>query len=118
MELHGKNLIGGVPTSLGQGTFRRRRTGHADGRSSRRIAKPSRREVDRALRSRRRSVRIVSAALGGKICAKFLREIATQIESLGEELIDRANRETASWRRAICAASAAAPRRSFGCLPI
>lgn len=93
MELHGRNLIGGTPSASGHGTF------HAVEPATGNQIEPAyceanEAEVDQALRVaseafedyRRRSP--VERA-------RLLREIATQIEGLGEELIDRANRETA-----------------------
>lgn len=93
MELHGKSVIGGVPSAAGHSSF------HAIEPATGRQIEPAYSEatesqVDEALHLageafetyRRRSP---------EDRARFLREIATQIESLGEELIDRANRETA-----------------------
>lgn len=93
MELHGKNLIGGMPSSLGHGTFR-----SVEPASGREIepaySEATEAEVDEALRTAGDAFESYRRRLPENR-ARFLREVATQIESLGEELIDRANRETA-----------------------
>jgi alpha-ketoglutaric semialdehyde dehydrogenase len=93
MQLHGKSLIGGAATTSGHGLF------HAVEPATGQQIEPAyieanEAEVDQALR-------LAGEAFDefrprpAKERATFLREIATQIDSLGEELIDRANRETA-----------------------
>lgn len=93
MELQGKSLIGGVPSASARSSFQA--VEPATGREIEpTYAEATESQVDEALRLaaeafetyRRRSQ---------EDRARLLREIATQIDALGEELIDRANRETA-----------------------
>lgn len=93
MELHGKNIIGGSPGASGHGTFR------AVDPASRREIDPAfheagEAEVDQALRISAEAFQIYRRR-APEDRARFLREIAVQMDALGEELIERANRETA-----------------------
>ena len=93
MELHGRNIIGGALGEGGAHTFRG--VEPATGKTLEpAFFEATAADVDGALNS-------ASAAFDEyRLCspkerAQFLREIATHIESLGEELIERANSETA-----------------------
>src|SRR5690348_5723783 len=93
MQLHGRNLIAGELSEGGGPAFRA--VEPASGRELEpSFHEASDAEVDRACRA-------AAQAFGDyrsrnpQDRAKFLREIASRIEVLGEELIERANRETA-----------------------
>ena len=93
MEFTGQNLIGDSPS---QGTGRSHRA--VDPSTGREIEpaffEASDPDVDQAMRLAAESFGAFME-LEPSARARFLREIAQQIESLGDDLIDRANRETA-----------------------
>lgn len=93
MELSGRNLIGGVSANPAHAAFRavEPATGAEIDPA---FAEANDADVDRALRLAAEAFESFRRRAPADRAA-FLREIATQIESLGEELIDRANRETA-----------------------
>jgi NADP-dependent aldehyde dehydrogenase len=93
MELSGKHFIGGAPAASGHAFFRAIEP--ATGKElDPAYCEANEAEVDQALRLAKDAFEPFRRRSPADR-AKFLREIATQIESLGEELIDRANRETA-----------------------
>jgi alpha-ketoglutaric semialdehyde dehydrogenase len=92
MQLQGRNLIGGEPVA-GRGSFRA--VDAATGREMEpAYCEAGEAEVDQAMRAAGTGFEEYRRRSPGER-AGFLRQIATQIESLGEELIERANQETA-----------------------
>ena len=93
MELVGRNLIGGALAEAGRASFRA--VEPATGREIEpAFAEASDADVDQALRLAAEAFESFRRRTPANRAA-FLREIATQIELLGDDLIDRANRETA-----------------------
>lgn len=93
MQLSGRNFIGGVPTVSRDGGFRAVEPA-TGGQIDPAYCEADEAEVDQALRLASEAFDAYRRA-APEDRAGFLREVAAQIESLGEELIERANRETA-----------------------
>jgi 2,5-dioxopentanoate dehydrogenase len=90
--LHGNNLIGGQESSLG--TVRVRSTAPASGEFLEPLyAEATPQEIERAMALADGCVEYLAAAPPAQI-AGLLDRIATEIEALGEELVDRASLET------------------------
>src|SRR5689334_9239121 len=93
MRLHGKNIIAGSPIATGPAQFCA--IDPATGQEfDRAFHEANEAQVDQALRAADQAFADYRRRPAADR-ARFLREIATQIESLGDDLIDRANRETA-----------------------
>jgi NADP-dependent aldehyde dehydrogenase len=90
--LHGSNLIAGEESSLG--TVKLRSTAPASGELLEPVyAEATPEEIDHAVALADRCVEYLGSVPAGQI-AGLLDRIAAEIEALGEELIDRAARET------------------------
>ena len=93
MELHGKNFIGGTLVESTGGKYRAAEP--ATGKPlACEFSEATDGDVDRVVRLAAEAFEPFRARSAADR-AKFLREIAAQIEALGEPLIDRANQETA-----------------------
>ncbi|HEY2586513.1 MAG TPA: aldehyde dehydrogenase (NADP(+)) [Tepidisphaeraceae bacterium] len=93
MTLQGNNIIAGSPTAVGPAQFRAidPTTGHELDPPFHEAIEA---QVDQAMHAADQAFKDYRRRPPADR-ARFLHEIATQIESLGEDLIDRANRETA-----------------------
>lgn len=92
MTLHGRHFIGGTLSAEGNATFRASnpQTGMSLEPAFHEAVEA---EIDQALRAAAEAGRVLCKTEPQRI-ASFLEEIATQIEELGQTLIDRASQET------------------------